>query len=83
MISKNTTTHCRPTLIHALVANFGRRKFVFLTLFAQTNSRENFRIDSILANSACPDDIPHYITFHLGSTVLPRYMFRDSQCKNG
>ena len=36
----------------------------------------SLRIDFVLANSAHPDEIPHYAAFHLGLHYLPKYTFR-------
>ena len=36
----------------------------------------SLKIDSILANSADPDEMPQYATFHLGPHCLPRYPFK-------
>ena len=30
-----------------------------------------------LGNSADPNEIPHYVAFHLGLHCLPKYLFRD------
>ena len=35
----------------------------------------SLKIDFVLANSADPDEMPHYAAFHLGLHCLPKYMF--------
>ena len=30
---------------------------------------------SVTANSADPDELPHYVEFHLGFHCLPKYLF--------
>ena len=37
----------------------------------------SMKIDFVLANSADPDEMPHYVAFHLGLGYLPNYPFRD------
>ena len=44
-------------------------------------SKKNFvfhslKIDFVLANSADPDEMPHYAAFHLGLHCLLKYPFR-------
>ena len=39
----------------------------------------NFR----LANSADPDEMPHYAAFHLGLQCLPKYPFRGFRYAKG
>ena len=34
------------------------------------------KIDFVVANSADPDEMPHYAAFHLGLHCLPKYLFR-------
>ena len=46
-----------------------QEKYVFLSL----------TIVFILANSADPDEMPHYAAFHLGLHCLPKYPFEDFQ----
>ena len=33
------------------------------------------KIGCVLANSADPDEMPHYAAFHLGLPCLPKYLF--------
>ena len=33
--------------------------------------------DYVLANSADPDEMPHYAAFHLGLHCLPKYQFKE------
>ena len=35
----------------------------------------------LLANSVDPDEMPHYVAFHLGLHCLPRYAFRSHKAK--
>ena len=42
------------------------KKIVFLSL----------KIDFVLVNSADPDEMPHYVAFHLGLHCLSKYPFR-------
>ena len=35
----------------------------------------SLKIDIVLANSADPDEMPHYAAFHLGLLCLPKYPF--------
>ena len=37
----------------------------------------------ILANRAGPDEMPHYVAFHLGLHCLPKYLFIDIQNEKG
>ena len=46
-----------------------QEKYVFLSLM----------IVFILANSADPDEMPHYAAFHLGLHCLPKYPFEGFQ----
>ena len=34
------------------------------------------KIDFVLVNSANPDEMPHYVAFHLGLHCLSKYPFR-------
>ena len=34
----------------------------------------SLKIDFVLANSAEPDEMPHYAAFHLGLYCLPKYL---------
>ena len=43
----------------------------------------SLKIVLILANSAGPDEMPHYVAFRLGHHCLPKYMFRGSQYNKG
>ena len=36
----------------------------------------SLKIDFVLANSADPDEMPHYAAFHLGLHCWPKYPFR-------
>ena len=36
-------------------------------------------INFVLANSADPDEMPHYAAFHLGLHCLPKYPFTGPQ----
>ena len=36
-------------------------------------------INIVLANSANPDEVPHYAAFHLGIHCLAKYTFRGFQ----
>ena len=38
-----------------------------------------FKNDFILANSADPDEMPHYAALHMGLLHLPKYPFRGFQ----
>ena len=38
----------------------------------------SLKIDFVLANSADPDEMPHYVAFHLGLHCLSKYWFRSS-----
>ena len=42
-----------------------KKNMIFLSL----------KIDLVLANSADPDEMPHYAAFHLGLHCLPKYPF--------
>ena len=35
----------------------------------------SLKIDSVLANKADPNEIPHYAEFHLGVHCLTKYLF--------
>ena len=39
----------------------------------------SLKIDSVLANSADPNEMPHYAAFHLGLHCLPKNLFRGFQ----
>ena len=41
------------------------------------------KIDFVLANSADPDEMPHYAAFHLGLHCLPRYPITDFSSTKG
>ena len=43
----------------------------------------SLKINFVLANSADPDEIPHYATFHFGLHCLPRYLFWGYQSTKG
>ena len=43
----------------------------------------SLKIDFILANSADPDEMPHYAAFHLGLLCLPKYLFRGFMYTKG
>ena len=45
--------------------------------------RRLYLIVFIIANSADPDERPHYATFHLGLHWLPKYPFRGFQYTKG
>ena len=49
------------------------KNILFLTL----------KIDFVLANSADPDEMPHYASFHLDLQCLPRYPFSVFWSSNG
>ena len=36
----------------------------------------SLKVDFVIANSADPDEMPHYAAFHLGLHCLPKYTFR-------
>ena len=36
----------------------------------------SLKIDFVKANSADPDEMPHYAAFNLGLHCLPKYLFR-------
>ena len=36
----------------------------------------SLKVDFVLANSADPDEMLHYVAFHLGCHCLPKYPFR-------
>ena len=40
-------------------------------------------INIVLANSADPDEMPHYAAFHLDLHCLARYLFRGFLCSKG
>ena len=42
----------------------------------------SLKVVLILANSADPDEMQHYATFHLGLHCLPKYSFRGFQYTN-
>ena len=35
----------------------------------------SLQVDYVLANSADPDEMPHYAAFHVGLYCLPKYLF--------
>ena len=37
----------------------------------------SLKIDFALANSVDPDEMPHYVAFHLSLHYLPKYTFRS------
>ena len=39
----------------------------------------SLKIVLILANSEDPDEMPHYVAFHLGLHCLPKYLFTGIQ----
>ena len=43
--------------------------------FPQKNIYLSLKIDFAVANSADADEMPHYVTFHLGLHCLLKYMF--------
>ena len=52
---------------------FSKKKYIFLSL----------KIDFVLANSADPDEMLIYETFHLGLHCLLKYLFRGFQYTKG
>ena len=44
---------------------------------------QSFKIVLVVANSADPDEMPHYAAFHLGLHCLPKYPFRGFQKGKG
>ena len=36
----------------------------------------SLKMDFVVANCADPDEMPHYVAFHLGLHCLPKYPFR-------
>ena len=38
----------------------------------------SLKIGFVSANSEDPDEMPHYVAFHLGLHCLPKYLFRVS-----
>ena len=36
----------------------------------------SLKIEFVVANSADPDEMPHYVAFHLGLHCLSKYLFR-------
>ena len=43
--------------------------------FPNNDVISSLKLLSILANSADPDEMPHYAAFHLGLHCLPKYLF--------
>ena len=43
----------------------------------------SLKIVFILANSADPDEMPHYAAFHLGLHCLPKYLYTGIQNEKG
>ena len=43
----------------------------------------SLKIDSVLANSVDPDEMPHNVAFHLGFNCLPKYLFRGFWSQKG
>ena len=43
----------------------------------------SLKVALILANSADPDEMQHYVAFHLGLYCLLKYMFRGFQYTKG
>ena len=43
----------------------------------------SLKVDFVLANSADPDEMLHYVAFHLGLHCLPKYMFRSFRSTKG
>ena len=41
------------------------------------------KIDFVLASSADPDEMPHYVAFHLGLHCLPKHPFRGFRHRKG
>ena len=43
----------------------------------------SLKIHFVLANSADPDEMQHYVAFHQGLHCLPKYLFRGFQSSKG
>ena len=43
----------------------------------------SLQIDSVLTNSADPDEMPPYAAFHLGLPCFPKYQFRGFWSRKG
>ena len=61
---------CQARIVHCIYIEGSRdykftKNVVFLSL----------KNDLFLANSADPDEMPHYAPFHLGVHCLPKYLF--------
>ena len=40
-------------------------------------------VDFVLANSKDPDEMPHFVAFHLGLHCAPKYLFRGLRSIKG
>ena len=95
---KHSTTEPLRSLINQckLRSNLYTDKFFHLVSYTelihctyQEVTDKNFQIkiisilELLLANSADPDEKPHFVAFHLSLHCLPKYLFTGSQCTRG
>ena len=69
-------TYNRVKIVHCILRGkrlYFPKNIVFLSL----------KMDFVRANSAEPDEMPHYAAFHLGLGCLPKYLFKGVQFTKG
>ena len=61
----------------AKLRNIYKKKLDFKKIYI------SLKIGFVLANGVDPDEMPHYVAFHLGLHCLSKYLFRVSGTHKG
>ena len=57
--------------------------YIIHVIIFKQNAFHSLKVNSALANSEIPDEMPHYAAFHHGLLCLPNYPFRDFRSTMG